>query len=99
MMTYPEAYVFGFIGALMAEFVYWAKFQQTFHKDKPEFYKSWYYWFIAIAWIVIGGFIPWIYLGMKVNINFLFCLHVGASAPIILNQFLSGKADSNIQTA
>lgn len=92
-MPYKEAFYYGIAGAVLAEFIYWAKFQKTFHKKKPAHVNSKFYWFCAIVWILVGGFLPWIYLKMDVNINFLFCIHVGGTAPIILSQVIKGKLD------
>jgi len=93
-VTHSQSFLFGLVGGLLAEFIFWAKFQKTFHKKKPDFVYSIFYWIFAILWIVIGGFLPWIYLATGMNINFLFCRHIGATAPIILKQLTSGKIDT-----
>lgn len=92
-MNYAEAFVYGVVGAIAAEFVYWAKFQKTFHRKKPEHTSSWFYWFIAAMWVLVGGLLPCGYLKSGLNVNFVFCIHVGASAPVFLNQFLRGKVE------
>ena len=89
-MSYQEAFLFGIAGAIAAEFVYWARFQRTFHKEKPEHASS---WFVCLGWIVIGGLVPCAYIKGTINVNFFFCIHAGASAPVFLNQFLKGKVE------
>jgi hypothetical protein len=93
MMSYGESSIYGLVGALLAEFAYWARFQRTFQKERPAHASSWFYWLVAAGWIVIGSFLPWVYIKMSVNVNFLLCIHAGATAPLTLNQFLAGKVD------
>lgn len=92
-MSFTEAYIYGLLGGLIAELLYWTHFQKTFHKKKPELFSSRFYWICAIIWIIIGGFVPWIYLKMEVNVNFLICMHLGATAPVTLSQITKGQLD------
>lgn len=92
-MNPSEAATWGCIGAIGSEFVYWARLQRTFHENKPAHTTSLFYWFIALVWIGVGAGLPSLYLKAGININFIFCLHAGASAPVFLNQWLKGKVD------
>jgi len=91
IMNYQEAFIWGALGAAASEFVYWANFQKTFHRKRPAHASSWFYWVIASIWVAVGGLLPCGYVKAAVTVNFVFCIHVGASAPVFLNQFLKGK--------
>ncbi len=71
-----------------AAFDFLPLYSSRWGKVRPPWIKSWFFWMTGIAMWVIGGVLAWFYhqqLQLP-ETNVLLAVHVGASAPLILNK-------------
>jgi hypothetical protein len=92
-MHLTEAVWFGMVGGLVSNVLQLIELAKTPRKSRPtDFFNDWLYWFQVLARPLLGGLTVLAYEHSKVSFNPILALHVGASAPLILQQFVSSAA-------
>lgn len=80
-MTGPEAFIWGFIGGLIAEAVSIRKFQYRVIRRWPEALRTPAFWFIAAGLSLAGGAISVAYAFSGFDLQPIIALNVGLTFP------------------
>lgn len=83
-----QVFLLGTLGACINEFMHWwnLKTDPAF----PEYARRMKYWIITCTMVLIGGGLAVLYLGASVDA--LLALHIGLSAPLILQKLTATAA-------
>ena len=90
-MTGIEVFAYGFLGGAIPEFYALYKLRHSWHKSRPDWYSSPFFWITTLFMIALGGGTAFLYQITKVNLNELAAIHLGASTPVILQTFSKSK--------
>ena len=76
----------GCAGGLIAEILHWWNLRTA---DRlPEYSRSFFYWAITLAMVLVGGFVCWLQFGG--NAEPMTALQIGLAAPIVLQKIVAG---------
>lgn len=92
-MTILSAFFWGLVGGMLAEFMGWYKLRYTFHKKKPDWTKSPFYWFMTVSMILIGGGVAAAYVHFGTQLTEFLAVNVGATAPLIITRATAADKD------
>jgi hypothetical protein len=81
--TIQMAILIGAGGGAAAEVVHWIRLI----KSGLSLKTSWLYWAATLGGIVLGGLVPLLYIDLPMSAVLIF--HLGASAPIIVENLVS----------
>lgn len=84
-----QVFLTGFFGGVLIEFVHW----YAIRKDgrMPDYAKSALYWLTSVVMALVGGGLAVLYFGNKAE--GIVALHVGLSAPLILQKLVTTIAE------
>lgn len=83
-----QVFLLGAVGGCVNEFMHWWSLKTD--PDFPEYARHVKYWIITAIMVVIGGGLAVLYLGASVDA--LLALHIGLSAPLILQKLTTTAA-------
>ncbi|WP_164850606.1 hypothetical protein [Enterobacter sp. N18-03635] len=91
-----ELVMWGLFGGLIPELIAIYKLREADKGTRPKWLTSFFYWIVTIVMILTGGALVFFYVQiLKVQLNEILAIHIGASAPIILQGLAQGKIQSN----
>ncbi|MCK1728919.1 hypothetical protein [Bradyrhizobium sp. 142] len=84
-----QVFLVGFFGGILIELVHW----YAIRKDGrlPDYAKSAQYWIASVVMALVGGGLAVLYFGSKAE--GIVALHVGLSAPLILQKLTTTIAE------
>lgn len=85
-MEAGEALLYGIGGGFAAEVLGLFKLRR---EGAPQYIRSPFYWIVTAAMVALGGGVAWVYIQSNVDLTPLLAVNVGASAPLILGQFVA----------
>jgi uncharacterized membrane protein len=88
-MTFTEAFFYGIAGGLVPELIALYRMREDFHSNKPGWVNSFFYWIITAVMVLVGGLLALLYKNSGIELTPVLALHLGASAPILLNSLLA----------
>ncbi len=94
-MSLPAGFLFGVLGGLLAELVGLFELRRQSPDDLPDWFKSWFYWFLTILMICAGGVLVIVYLESDIPLKPILAVNVGASAPLLIRAFISQASPTN----
>jgi hypothetical protein len=87
---------YGIAGGIIPEFIALYKLRQIKRSRRPEWITSVFYWVSTILMIGAGGGIVWFYMEViQAQMSALVAIHLGATAPVILQAASQGKIKAN----
>lgn len=87
---------YGLAGGVIPEFIAVYKLRQTNKLRRPEWITSIFYWVSSAAMVFAGGGIVWFYINIIHSpMSELIAIHLGATAPVILQAVSQGKVKAN----
>ena len=76
----------GLGGGCAAEALKWFRIREELHEGLPDYAKSWGYWIVTIAMILVGGLLVFIYQSSDdVRLSPILAFNIGVSAPLIIS--------------
>jgi hypothetical protein len=84
-----EGFLWGILGGFLAELLGWYRLRQQAPADFPLWAKSPIYWILTLLMIAAGGLLVVMYVASDMPLKAILAVNVGASAPLILQSFLS----------
>lgn len=94
MSNLSEMMIWGAFGGSIPELIAIYKLRNFDKANRPDWLKSFFYWSITIVMISIGAGLVYFYKSvLNVQVNELLAIHIGASAPIILQGLAQGKPE------
>lgn len=75
----------GCAGGVIAELLHWWNLREA--ELLPAYRMSPFYWGITVAMIAAGGFVAWLYFGLRAE--GIIAFHVGVSTPLILQKLVT----------
>ncbi len=84
-----EVFIVGTIGGLVLELIHWWNLRRRNPKF-PKYAKSIFYWVVTAGMAVVGGVLAVFYFGDQAEA--IVALHVGISAPLILQKLSTTMA-------
>jgi hypothetical protein len=81
-----DAFLYGVGGGLAAEILGLFRLRRA---GAPQYLRSPFYWVITVAMIALGGGLALVYVKSDVTLTPLLAVNVGASAPLIIGQFVA----------
>ncbi len=85
-MTPTETFLWGLFGGLGAEVSVIFALRYRGPSDYPYWLKSWTYYLVAVAMVIIGGVIAVAYARSGTTLNAILAIQIGASAPLIFRK-------------
>lgn len=85
-MSLEEAFLYGLGGGVAAEVLGLFKLRR---EGAPQYLRSIFYWVITGTMILLGGGLSWLYVKSGVELTPILGVNIGASAPLILGQFVA----------
>lgn len=86
--TALEVFLVGTVGGILLEIFHWYGLRRE--NRLPDYVRSAFYWFLSASMALAGGFIAWLYFGSRAE--GIVALHVGLSAPLILQKLTTTLA-------
>lgn len=77
-----QVFVVGTLGGILLELFHWYSLRRE--ARLPDYAHSSFYWAISAGMAVAGGALAWLYFGSRAD--GIVALHVGLSAPLILQK-------------
>jgi len=77
-----NVFLIGCLGGVFNELLHWWNLRDK--PELPEYVRSPKYWIITLLMVLVGGAVAWLYFGQEANS--LIALHVGISAPLIVQK-------------
>ena len=88
--SYFAVFVVGTIGGALLEFLHWWNLRKNNH-EFPSYVRSFAYWALSAGMTLVGGLLAVLYFGEQAEA--LLALHVGLSAPLILQKMVTTMAE------
>lgn len=82
-------FAMGVLGGCFAELLGLFKLRTLARDARPEYLRSWFYWFVTSLMVLAGGLLVVIYLLSDIPLKPILALNVGASAPLLIGTFVS----------
>ncbi|WP_142054256.1 hypothetical protein [Achromobacter sp. SLBN-14] len=86
-----DGFFLGMGGGALPEVYALYKLREDFHRNKPAWITSKFYWLITLGMIVLGGLAVVLYLKSGTPLNLVLALHLGAATPAMLQGFIASK--------
>lgn len=86
-----DGFLLGMVGGALPELYALYKLREDFHKTRPGWITSKFYWAVTILMVIVGGLAVVVYLKSGTPLNLVLALHVGAATPALLQGFVSSK--------
>jgi hypothetical protein len=88
-MSLYEGFFWGFVGGGIAELLGWFKLRHQAPAELPTWMRTRYYWGCTLLMMASGGLLVIAYMRSEVKLNAITAMNVGASAPLLLQSFIS----------
>ncbi len=86
-----DGFLLGMAGGAIPEIYALYNLRHSFHKKKPGWLTSWFYWVITGVMILLGGSTVCLYIKLGVAINYLVAIHLGMATPPLISTALKQK--------
>jgi hypothetical protein len=86
-----EGFLWGLLGGTLPEFYALYNIREDFHAKQPRWIKSWFYWVITGAMILLGGGVVAFYLNSGTTLSPFLAVHIGAATPTLIGSLIKGK--------
>ena len=88
--TSTQVFLIGTIGGVILELVHWYALRRN--GKWPDYGHDPFYWLVSALMALAGGLLSWLYFGSRAE--GIVALHVGLSAPLILQKLSTTIADT-----
>ena len=89
LTTTDQVFVAGLVGGLLLEFLHWYGLRRD--AKLPEYAAKPMYWILSVVMALVGGVLAELYFGSRAEA--IVAVHVGLSAPIILQKLMTTIAE------
>ncbi len=79
----------GLSGGAANELLHWWGLKEN--PNLPAYARSWFYWTVTLAMIVMGGGLAWLQLGARADAFIAF--QIGLAAPMVLQKLIKAAPD------
>lgn len=93
-MHFLEGFLLGALGGVVTEIHGLYQLRKRFHKRRPGWVRSTYYWLSTAAMSLVGGIVVALYLHSGIALSPLLAVHLGAATPTFIGS-LSQSFPSN----
>ncbi|MFN3703546.1 MAG: hypothetical protein ACK4SG_08730 [Thermomonas sp.] len=90
-MVPMEGFFWGLLGGTLPEFYALYNIREDFHKKKPRWIKSWFYWIVTLVMVLLGGAVVLLYLTSGTSLTPFLAIHLGAATPTLIGSFIKDK--------
>jgi hypothetical protein len=89
-----EAFLFGALGGIAAEFVAWLPCRKLPKAKWPAHFRRLVYWAAAPGWIVLGGVVAYLTVRSTPATTELMAFQLGATAPLFVERLAAAPTPS-----
>lgn len=90
-MTTFETFLFGMAGGLLPEVYALYNLRHNWLNEKPSWVKSYFYWIVTTAMIILGGCTAALYAYVGIKLNALMAIHLGLATPVLIQTALKER--------
>ena len=90
LTTFIQVFLVGSLGGCLLEIVHWWNLRRR-NPRFPKYARSLFYWLVTVLMALSGGLLAVLYFGDQAEA--IVALHVGISAPLILQKLASTMAE------
>ena len=91
-----EVFIWGLVGGVIAEFGVVFQLRHQLHVGHHYWLRSWWYWVIVGAMVVVAGVIVVAHSKSGTVLNPLIAIQLGATTPLLLRKFREAVPDSGM---
>lgn len=86
-----EAFLYGFLGGLIPEVLYFYKERYNYDTSKLAHATSWFFWVCAVGMALIGGGLATLYVTSGAVLLPFLAINIGATAPLTLGTLVNER--------